>query len=65
LTFRSELDCANAKTKDYALLNEFLTEAIPEIDVAIKDFGAADEVEIEVVIDETTPSRRILLRIAC
>jgi hypothetical protein len=45
----------NSKTKSHALLDEFLTESVPEIDVAVECVGTFYEVCVEMFIDETTP----------
>jgi hypothetical protein len=47
--------CTDSKTKSYALLDELLTESVPEIDVAVECVGTFDEVCVEMFIDETTP----------
>ena len=46
---------SNTETKRHALLEEFLTKSVPEIDVAVKCVGTFDEVCIEMFIDEMTP----------
>lgn len=50
----------DTKTKSHALLDEFLTESVPEIDVAVESIGAFDEVSVEIFVDETTPFTRDL-----
>ena len=41
-------------------MDEFLTESVPEIDVAVKCVGTFDEVCVEMFIEETTPLMRDL-----
>lgn len=45
----------DSKTKSHALLDEFLTESVPEIDIAIKSIRTFDKMCVEMFIDETTP----------
>lgn len=37
------------------MLDEFLTESVPEIDIAIKYIGIFDKVCVEMFVEETTP----------
>lgn len=52
---RKESLCTAAETEDASLLDEFLTESVPEIDVAVEDIGTIDEEIVEIVVDEATP----------
>ena len=55
LRSRSVYNRPNPQTKNNTLLNQFLTKSVPEIHITEQDLGAIAEIEIEMVIDDTTP----------